>query len=138
MRSPIGSSRYWRLQLRRESEEVEGWKAVAGVDAVPEVAGQPEIAGPERELPLTVSGLAPLPLFDRVHCEAPCAVQPQLVSGSRVQLEQCVAAARRAMTETRQLGERSGRPGQLSGSCEQSVGFRVGRQHRHRVYDARR
>src|SRR5262245_22846883 len=73
-----------------------------------------------------------------MHGEAPRAREPLPVTAARVQLEERVAAAGRAVTQARQLPRRPPGPGQLAGGGEQRVCLGVTRQTGETVHHARR
>src|SRR6185312_5205980 len=75
------------------SERVERGKGGGGGEAALEVEGRARVAGPERVASATVLRGRSLDLLDRVHGERARPVEPEFVSGSLQELQECVAVA---------------------------------------------
>ena len=103
------------MTRRASVEDVEPRHAVRTGDAVPQVDREPRIARPQRAAWATVLPPHALPLRDRVHRERPCALEPDRIAVAPVQLQERIAVARRAVTQTVAFRQRARLPHRRTG-----------------------
>src|SRR5204863_9908592 len=106
--------------LRRlTSEDIEDREARVAVDAAAQVERRADVAREERVAALAGRLSCALDLLDGVHREAARALEPALVSRPRVELQERVAVAGRAVAKAGALRERTRLPRQLAARFEQ-------------------
>ena len=86
-----------------------------GANAVPQIYGEAQVAGPQRILALTVLRERALGCIDAMHRESTRSFEPHLLTGACMQLEKRVPGADSTMTQHWKLRRGAGAPHQFTG-----------------------
>src|SRR6516165_1462197 len=97
-------------------ERVDRGECRLSVEARLEVERDADVTGPQRVTTPTDFGPLGLDLLDGVHRETPGAIEPSLIAGEFVELQQGESVAGGAVTQPGTLAERSSSPDQLAGA----------------------
>src|SRR6266545_7393985 len=108
-----------RCRLGSNSKDIDCRKLWLGGQAVPQIDGEANIAGPQRVAasPKLVACLTIL--SDRGHREGPGALKPHQIVGSTIKFEERIAIAARAVAEVGAFGERSSSPSEFAAFAQQ-------------------